>query len=327
MCFWHGPTGKLHLVIKGPLKEAEVTKLAKKAGFQFKIELGDASDDDEKKADAGQKENEALDDALGELPEEPEDDEGEDVEEGEEQEEPTTGAVDPATIVAGLKSLLQEVKQEDLSDALSKEFMQKGAEIQTTIAKNPAGAAELLTAAQKRLAELKKGKAAWLAEFSRVDPIYQAALREQPARANQLRNVMNFANSKAEAGNYAAAVQALTQLSALIGKGPSDGVTTLPAEALQAWTTARNDVVNQIRATAKAMAVTMPADAKSAIIELESIIKNLTPTPANARSIAELRNYVEHDDVITSTENPPEEWEFDKLNIRQPLKDALAQFP
>ena len=61
------------------------------------------------------------------------------------------------------------------------------------------------------------GKAEWDREFALVEPKFLAAVRSQPEKAGSFRAVMSFANGKAEAGDYAKAIEALRRLSKSMG--------------------------------------------------------------------------------------------------------------
>ena len=60
-------------------------------------------------------------------------------------------------------------------------------------------------------------EADWDREFALVEPRYLAAVRSQPEKAGSFRAVMGFANGKAEAGDYAKALEALRRLTKSLG--------------------------------------------------------------------------------------------------------------
>jgi hypothetical protein len=60
--------------------------------------------------------------------------------------------------------------------------------------------------------------ATWLTRFAATEKVYLEAMARQPADAGKLRAVMDFANGKAEAKQYAAASQALDRLDGMLAK-------------------------------------------------------------------------------------------------------------
>jgi hypothetical protein len=95
-----------------------------------------------------------------------------------------------------------------------------------------------------------------------------------------------------------------------------------PAAALAAWEAAREQVVVEIRKAAAAVAATKNVHARAALIELQSIIRQLTPRPQTPQQVAELQRYLQTDQVITDAEALPS-W-LATLQIRAPLLKALA---
>jgi hypothetical protein len=69
ICFWHEPTTTFHFLVKGAVKLPDLVKLLKKSGFKDRVKLGEAGADDEARAAASEKDNEALE---GSIPEEAE---------------------------------------------------------------------------------------------------------------------------------------------------------------------------------------------------------------------------------------------------------------
>jgi hypothetical protein len=67
--YWNAPESKFHLLVKGPVKLAEVGKILKKAGYRDRVVLGDATDEVEQKALVGAQRAENLDLVLLDEPE------------------------------------------------------------------------------------------------------------------------------------------------------------------------------------------------------------------------------------------------------------------
>jgi hypothetical protein len=103
------------------------------------------------------------------------------------------------------------------------------------------------------------------------------------------------------------------------GTKPTEGP---PAgQGLGAWQAARELVVKDLRAVAAQIAATKDPTAAAAIVELQSIIKQLTPAPTTPQQVAELDRYLRTDDVITAAEEIPSE--MGTVRIREPLLKAL----
>jgi len=90
---------------------------------------------------------------------------------------------------------------------------------------------------------------------------------------------------------------------------------------MASWKAARERVVAQITAVARNVAATGDPDARGVIIELQSIVKNLTAEPRTPQSVAELLRYLDTDDVIVAAEEVPPR--FGVLEIREPLVKLL----
>jgi hypothetical protein len=88
------------------------------------------------------------------------------------------------------------------------------------------------------------------------------------------------------------------------------------------WTAAREAAVKDLRAIAAKVAATKDPDAAGVIIELQSIISNLTASPTSPQQVAELERYLTTDDVITVAEAVPKQ--FGTLKLREPLLKAVA---
>jgi hypothetical protein len=121
--------------------------------------------------------------------------------------------------------------------------------------------------------------------------------------------------------DYAQAGKVLDELEPLLAGAVPPAAPPL-ADGLAAWKAAREKVVKRRRRIADKINATGDADAPAVVIELLSIVKNLTPKPATPQQVAELDRYLRTDDVITDAEEviPPD---FDTPTIRKPLLAAL----
>jgi hypothetical protein len=96
----------------------------------------------------------------------------------------------------------------------------------------------------------------------------------------------------------------------------------VPAGGMAAWRAARAEAVGQLAQVRDAIKAVEHEGSERAVILLESVIKNLTPEPADRRSVDELVRYLETDDVIDRVHTPNP---FDiEVNFRDNLLSVLA---
>jgi hypothetical protein len=86
------------------------------------------------------------------------------------------------------------------------------------------------------------------------------------------------------------------------------------------WQAARQEAIKDLMALAKKVAATKHGAAAGVLKEINSIIVKLPPNPAH-NDIDKIEAFVRHDDTISAAEEVP--GHFHKMNIRQPLLDAL----
>jgi hypothetical protein len=175
------------------------------------------------------------------------------------------------------------------------------------------------------------GQAAKLLDALRkMAPLIQQALAADPARKSEILQPAASIKAMTEEGSLDAALSALVDYNKFLKAiASAQSTSTAPSQAdnkkadgMKRWQAARSNAVEQLNKIAKAIAATRDPDAKGAIIELQSIVKNLTPSPGTPQQIAELDRYLREDDVITAAEEVPPR--FGKLKIREPLLKALA---
>lgn len=169
--------------------------------------------------------------------------------------------------------------------------------------------------------------AQWARRSKAVAPRLLAALKANKGDVSKLRAVFTFAQEKAAAGDHAKALLGLDNLEKLLKAAESTTDDAAPPSAdgkgnLAGWQTARETAVSQLKVVAAKVAATKDPDAVKVIVELQSIIKNLTPSPTTPQQVAELERYLA-DDVITAAEEVPPE--YGTLHLRQPLLKALAK--
>lgn len=92
--------------------------------------------------------------------------------------------------------------------------------------------------------------------------------------------------------------------------------------AMAGWRAARQAAIDDIDDVIEAVRATGDPDASKVEIELKAIIANLTENPDTPQAVAELRRWLESDDVITAAEEVPPH--YGALDLRRPLLAALA---
>ena len=141
--------------------------------------------------------------------------------------------------------------------------------------------------------------------------------------AARVQALMVAVNGLIKNNDYAQAGKVLDELEPLLAGAVPPAAPPL-ADGLAAWKAARETVVKRLRRIADKINATGDADAPAVVIELLSIVKNLTSKPATPQQVAELDRYLRTDDVITDAEEviPPD---FYTPEIRKPLLAALEQ--
>ncbi len=92
--------------------------------------------------------------------------------------------------------------------------------------------------------------------------------------------------------------------------------------AQEKWARSRADVVGTLNGLESAIRAMKDPLGDQAIILVKAISANLTAAPDTKKSVAELRRYIETDDIIGEAELPNG---FGiKVDIRAPLAEALA---
>jgi hypothetical protein len=109
---------------------------------------------------------------------------------------------------------------------------------------------------------------------------------------------------------------------ALPGKGraadPGGGLQA----ALAGWDTRRSEVIATLKSLESAIRGMRDPLSDPAIILVKAIAANLTAVPDSKNSVAELRRYLDTDDIIVEAEHP-NGFGID-VKIRQPLDEALT---
>ena len=216
---------------------------------------------------------------------------------------------------------------------------------------SPPAAAPTEPVAEQPVAAAPSGLATKLLEaLSKMTPLIKQAIATQPTQKAVILKPASDIKTAVENGQLDQAKSDILQYGAFLKRLIAEGAATTPdvstpstetatqatpaaatptgdssADAptgLRAWQAARQDAVDQLTSVAKAIAATKDPDARPAIIQLQSIIKNLTPAPETPEQIAELDRYLRDDDVITAAEEAPPA--FGPIVLRDPLLKALA---
>jgi hypothetical protein len=149
--------------------------------------------------------------------------------------------------------------------------------------------------------------------LARVLPLVRAARDTQPAAVAKAAPVLQLAGEKAKAGDYRAAVQSLQGVKAMFEKG-SAGI----AAAMETWKTRRAAVTTSLRSTAAKIASAKHPNSAKAIMEIQSVVKNLTAEPSSLQQVAELQSWLGTDAVVNDVCELVED-------IRTPLNAALDE--
>lgn len=231
-------------------------------------------------------------------------------------------------------------------------------------------------------------RAAYEARLESLQGALKTALADPKQDGSKLRALLAFAQGKAEAGQFPAAMQGLDALAKQLGlasaAAPAPDATVDPSKAFNArlaallpavkeapasiaaqvkarvadagvaardkdfvaaqalldevesaleavaerfraaldeWQAARASAIDDIEEVIEAVRETGDPDARAVEIELRSIVANLTESPDTPQAVAELRRWLESDDVITAAEEVPAH--YGSLDLRAPLLVAL----
>lgn len=175
--------------------------------------------------------------------------------------------------------------------------------------------------------EAKPG-AAFTRRMTAMGPAIKAGLKG--AEAARIKFAMEKIGELTGKGKFVDADKVLDALEALLKKAggdapaPADGGAPLPTgsggkdKAMASWKTSRAAAVSSLKGVATQVAEAKHASSAKAIIELQAVIKNLTPEPATLAQVTELQRWLESDDVVSDVCELSED-------IRTPLLGALTE--
>jgi hypothetical protein len=146
----------------------------------------------------------------------------------------------------------------------------------------------------------------------------KTALAQKGPRAEQVQKLFAGVSALLTKKAYAEAGEQLGQLEAILAQ-PRE--TT--GDGLGEWTAARAKVLANLRAVVNSIRTIEHPDSVRAAITLEAIAKNITAEPKTPQSVAELKRWLEQDELVAAAEHTPTV--LGKLSIRAPLLEALAK--
>lgn len=194
----------------------------------------------------------------------------------------------------------------------------------------PAGAGAPPLPAEPPPSSAAERGAAFNARLAALLPAIQKALAAKSANAEAAKLKASEAAVLARKRDFDAAEPLLAEAQALLESAPAapaaaavPPAASAPSDAQAAYVAARDQVLAEVRKVAAAFAATKDPLARPAIIELQSIVKNLAGVPGTPQQAAEIERYLQQDDVIAAAEQvrPP----FGSLSIRRPLLKALSR--
>lgn len=155
------------------------------------------------------------------------------------------------------------------------------------------GGGDSTTQPRDPAAEFKARLAEWT-------PAIKAAMAAKGPRAADIAKLLAQATALSKpGGDSALALAKLTECHKLAGMDapPTQGESGKPA-ALAKWKAAREGAIAQLRALAAELTETGLPEVPKALILINSIVKNLTPEPAERNQVDELERYLSGDDVV-----------------------------
>lgn len=165
------------------------------------------------------------------------------------------------------------------------------------------------------------------AAFTRRLSALQARIKQALAGASaaRVKPLSDGVTQAAKVGRYADANRLLDALEPLLDPGgKTGGGEAARAQALQDWKTRRAAAVSSLKAVATQVAAAKHASSAKAVIELQAVIKNLTPEPASLQQVRELQRWLADDDVVTDVCELAEDIRTPLLGALDQLRDALA---
>lgn len=146
---------------------------------------------------------------------------------------------------------------------------------------------------------------------------YLSAVKDHPERAAEFRSVLAFADERAEAGDNIKAVAAVERLKEKIAEA-DEAAAAAQSEAMNAWQAARATVIQALLQLEARIQASGHKDAGKAVVEIKSIVANLTAKPNSKKQVDDLEHYISGDAVIADIESP------NPYNIKIELRTTLT---
>jgi hypothetical protein len=157
-----------------------------------------------------------------------------------------------------------------------------------------------------------KLQAEWERRVIAIEPRVLEAQKKRAGEAKWMPMFMQVQDLGSE-GNFQKAMEVLDRLEGLLNAGPKAA-----PPGLAAWQALHQDTVGKLRTLAGRLAKATHARAKEAEIEVQGVIRQLTPNPATTQQVSELEVYLKQDSVVSDVC----ELAFD---FRDSLLNALAE--
>ena len=166
-------------------------------------------------------------------------------------------------------------------------------------------------------------------EWAQLQTLVAAALQAQHPESSKLRATMAFVQEKAEKGEAAAALKALTILRKLLdaphqdASRPSDAGPALE-RALQGWRDARAAAITRLKALAVEAVQEGDPEARDVVLQISAVTKQLSAEPATAQQVTELDNWLANDDVVAAVDEYEDNISNDLRQALERVRAALA---
>src|SRR5262249_21287548 len=150
---------------------------------------------------------------------------------------------------------------------------------------------------------------------------FKAAVASKSPDVPRMQALLTAVKHGLDSQDFAAAEQAIAELEQLFARSTEPTSSPPEGDGLAGWTSARAQVLTNIREVVDAIRTIEHPDAIRAVVTLESIAKNITAEPKTPQSVAELKRWLEQDELVAAAERTPTA--LGKLSIREPLQKAL----
>ena len=147
--------------------------------------------------------------------------------------------------------------------------------------------------------------------LSKIEQPLLAARDAHSAAAPKAAALLQLAAGKAKTGDHRAALQGAVSARALLEADVRER-----ADAMQQWKAQRAVAITSLKSMASKIAAAKHPSSGKAIVEIQSVVKNLTAEPASGQQVVELERWLTTDQVVADVCELVED-------IRTPLGSAL----